>query len=58
MKLKELNGLTTNKLNQNQKLKVYDRKVAAPVSKPKPQPEKKKEEKEACYTTKSYPRCF
>ena len=43
--IKELNGLTTNKLNQNQKLKVYDRKVAAPVSKPKPQPEKKKEEK-------------
>lgn len=43
--IKKLNGLSGEKLSQNQKLKVYDRKVATPVSKPKPQPEKKKEEK-------------
>lgn len=41
--IKTLNGLSNDKLSQNQKLKVYDRKVASPVS--KPQPEKKKEEK-------------
>ncbi|CAP02954.1 putative peptidoglycan with LysM domain (plasmid) [Acinetobacter baumannii SDF] len=43
--IKKLNGLSSDKLSQNQKLRVYDRKVAVPVSKPKPQPEKKKEEK-------------
>ena len=43
--IKKLSGLTSDRLSQNQKLRVYDRKVAVPVSKPKPQPEKKKEEK-------------
>ena len=41
--IKKLNGLSNDKLSQNQKLKVYDRKVASPVS--KPQAEKKKEDK-------------
>lgn len=41
--IKKLNGLSSDKLGQNQKLKVYDRKVASPASKPKS--EKKKEEK-------------
>lgn len=40
--INKLNGLSSDKLSQNQKLKVYDRKVASPVS--KPQPEQKKEE--------------
>ena len=43
--IKKLSGLTSDRLSQNQKLRVYDRKVAVPVSKPQPQPEKKKEEK-------------
>ena len=41
--IKKLNGLSNDKLSQNQKLKVYDRKVVSPVS--KPQAEKKKEDK-------------
>ncbi len=41
--IKKLNGLTANKLNQNQKLKVYDRKIVLPVI--KLEAEKKKEEK-------------
>ncbi len=41
--IKKLNVLTSHKLSQNQKIKVYDRKVVSSVS--KPQPEKKKEEK-------------
>lgn len=48
--IKKLNGLSSEKLSQNQKLKVYDRKVAAPVS--KPQPEKKKEEKKPATSLK------
>lgn len=43
--IKKLNGLTSDRLSQNQKLRVYDHKLAVPASKPKPQPEKKKEEK-------------
>ena len=34
--INKLNGLSNDKLSQNQKLKVYDRKVASPVSKPQP----------------------
>ena len=41
--IKSLNGLSSDKLSQNQKLKVYDRQVVPSTSKPKP--EKKKEEK-------------
>lgn len=41
--IKELNGLSNDKLSQNQKLKVYDRKVEATAT--KPLPEKKKEQK-------------
>ena len=42
--IKKLNGLSSDKLSQNQKLKVYDRKVGSTtVSKPKPA--KEKEEK-------------
>lgn len=40
--IKKLNGLSSDKLSQNQKLKVYDRQVAPSTSKPKS--EKKKEE--------------
>ncbi|WP_445116980.1 LysM peptidoglycan-binding domain-containing protein [Acinetobacter sp. WZC-1] len=40
--IKKLSGLNSDKLSQNQKLRVYDRKVASAVS--KSQPEKKKEE--------------
>lgn len=40
--IKKLNGLSSDKLSQNQKLKVYDRQVTPSTSKPKS--EKKKEE--------------
>jgi len=40
--IKKLNGLNSDKLKQNQKLKVYDRQVTPSASKPKS--EKKKEE--------------
>lgn len=43
--IKKLNGLKTNKLNQNQKLKVYDRKVVPPVA--KPQLDNRQEEKKS-----------
>lgn len=41
--IKELNGLSNDKLSQNQKLKVYDRKVEATAT--KPLPEKKRNRK-------------
>lgn len=48
--IKKLNALSSDRLSQNQKLKVYDRKVVSPES--KPQPEKNKEDKNLAATLK------